>query len=85
MQREFVYTRHRHPRGSLPDAETAKALYLLKNVSEMRLTYQVKLVAYMAHTQGKQLHIRLPSAAKIHASLADYVRENNRLVKIERV
>jgi hypothetical protein len=67
----------------MPDAENAKTLYLLKNVSEMRLTYQVKLLAYMAHTKGKKLHIRLPSTAKVHPTLRDYVHERGGLVKIE--
>jgi len=69
----------------MPDAENATALYLLKNVSEMRLTYQVKLLAYMAHTRGKRLYIRLPSKAKLHDTLRDYVCERDGLVKIERV
>jgi hypothetical protein len=85
MEAEFIYTRHQTPRGSVPDADNAKGLYLLKNVSEMRLTYQIKLLAYMAHTTGKKLHIRLPSTANVHPKLLDYVREHGGLIRIERV
>jgi hypothetical protein len=84
MEPEFIYTRHQTPRGSVPDAVNAKALYLLKNVSEMRLTYQIRLLAYMAHTKGKKLHIRLPSTANVHPTLRDYIREHGGLVRIER-
>lgn len=85
MQLKFVYTRHQTPRGSMPDADSAKALYLLKNVSEMRLTYQVKLLAYMAQTKGKKLHIRLPSEATVHPGLREYILEHSEFVRIERV
>lgn len=84
MKTEF-YTKHQTPRGSMPDADNGKALFLIKMVSEMRLTYQVKLLTYMAHSKGKKLHIRLPVAAKIHPTLRDYVRELGGLIKIERV
>jgi hypothetical protein len=85
MNVKFTYTRHQTPRGSIPDAETRDALYLLKNVSEMRLTYQIKLLAFMAHSKKKKLILRLPACAKIHQTLRDYIRELSGLVKIERV
>lgn len=69
----------------MPDAENTEALYLLKNVSELRLTYQVKLLTYMAHTKGKKLHIRLPSTAKVSPALQEYVRTHSHSIKIERV
>jgi hypothetical protein len=71
-------------RGSMPDAENAKALYLLKNVSELRLTYQIKLLAYMAKTKNKRLYIRLPASATIHPTLRDYIREREGLIRLER-
>lgn len=85
MEPKFTYTKHQTPRGSMPDVENGAALYLLKNVSKMRLTYQVKLLVYMAHPKGKRLYIRLPSTAKVHHTLRDYVHERGGLVKIERV
>ena len=85
MELEFTYTKHQTPRGSMPDADNLKGLYLIKNVSEMRLTYQIKLLAYMAHTKGCKLHIRLPSTAKVHSTLSDYAREHVGIVKIEKV
>ena len=82
---EFAYTKHQTPRGARPDAEGRDVLYLFKNVSEMRLTYQIKLLAFMAQDKNKRLIIRLPASAKIHPTLRDYVREFGRIMKIERV
>jgi hypothetical protein len=85
MRPDFYYTKHQTPRGTMPDAEVGNVLYLIKNVSEMRLTYQVRLLTYMASSKGKKLHIKLPSSAKLHSSLRDFVREHVGLLKIERV
>lgn len=84
MNNDFAYTKHQTLRGSMPDADAANILYLIKNVSEMRLTYQVRLLAYMASTKGKKLNIRLPKSAKVNSGLRDFVRDSGGLVKIER-
>jgi hypothetical protein len=79
-----MYTKHQTARGARPDADLDGKFYLIKKVSEMRLTYQIRLVTYMAKTRGKKLIIQLPTRAKVHPSLRDYVRDNAGLVKIER-
>lgn len=71
-------------RGAKADAEVADKLYLIKNVSELRLTYQARMLTYMAQTRGKKLIIQLPKEAKVHNSLREFVREWSQLVKIER-
>jgi hypothetical protein len=81
---EFAYTKHQTPRGARPDADIGNKLYLLKNVSELRLTYQIRLLAYSAHSKSKKLVIRLPKQAKVHASLRDFIRDSDGLVSIER-
>jgi hypothetical protein len=84
MHTEFAYTRHQTLRGAKPDADVGGKLYLIKNVSEMRLTYQIRVLAYLAHAQSKKLIVQLPKQATVHASLRDFVRSANGLVKIER-
>lgn len=81
---DFSYTRHQTPRGAKPDAEVGDKLYLLKNVSSLRLTYQIRVLAFMAHTRGKKLIIQLPKEAKVHESLKNFVRDSGGLVKVER-
>ena len=80
---EFSYTKHKMPRGARADAEVDDKVYLIKNVSELRLTYQIKMLTYMAQTRNKMLIIRLPKEAKIHESLREFVRSVNGLIKIE--
>jgi hypothetical protein len=72
------------PRGTRPDAAVGNKLYLIKSVSEMRLTYQIRVLAYLANSQSNKLIIQLPKHAKAHASLHDFARSSNGLVKIER-
>jgi hypothetical protein len=81
---DFVYTRHQTPRGSRPDAEVGNMLYLIKNVTEMRLTYQIKMLTYFAHSKGKKLVVQLPKQATIHASLREFAKNSSGVVKIER-
>lgn len=81
---EFSYTRHQTPRGAKPDAEVGDMLYLIKRVSGLRLTYQIRVLAFMAHGRGKKLIIQLPKEAKVHESLRAFVRDSKGKVKIER-
>ena len=84
MDMEFEYSRHQVVRGSRPDAEGFDKLYLIKNVSELRATYQVRLLAYRAHKEGKKLILRLPKGAKLHPSLKALRKECGSLIKVER-
>ena len=81
---EFSYTKHQTPRGAKADAEVGDKVYLIKNVSQLRLTYQIKMLTYMVRTRNKKLIIQLPKAAKVHESLKVFVRSMNGLIKIER-
>lgn len=82
---DFTYTRHQIPRGARADAEVGGKLYLIKNVPELRLTYQIRMLVYMAKSRGKTLIVQLPKGAKVHKTLRDFAREWDGLIKIERV
>lgn len=58
------------PRGALPDAETADAVYLIKNVSVLRATYQIRLLAYLAAGRGKRLVLKVPRSCRFDPALA---------------
>ena len=79
-----MYTRHQTARGARPDADVNGKFYLIKKVSEMRLTYQIRVLTYAAKTTGRKLVIQLPPEAKVHTTLRDFVREHADIVKIER-
>jgi len=82
---EYRYTKHQVARGARADAERQGALYLLKNVSELRLTYQIRLLTYRASEIRKKLVVRLPKHSTVHYSLRDFCSEHRKTVRIERV
>ena len=77
-------TKHQVARGSRPDAAKGHELILFKNVSSLRLTYQIKLLTYFATTRGLRLRIALPSNAAVAPSLERFCAENKKHVRIER-
>ena len=82
---EFRYTRHQVPRGAHPDAESYDRLFLLKNVSTMRLTYQVRLLTFRASGSNKRLVVRVPRHCKVHPLLRAFVKEFRKAVRVEKV
>ena len=59
------------PRGTRPDAETPDRIHLIKNVSALRATYQVRLLALKASSEGKKLVLHVPAACRFDPSLAE--------------
>ncbi len=82
---DFRYTKNQVARGTRPDSETYDKFYLIKIVSEMRATYQVRLLTYFALQRKKQLIIEVPKHCKIHKSLREFQREFSNLIKIKRI
>ena len=81
---DVFYTKHQTIRGSLADGEDIDKLIIIKKVSSLHLTYQIKVLTYMASTKGKKLIIITPRDVKILPSLKQYVKENSKIVKIEK-
>ena len=67
----------------LIDAETTDSIYLLKKVSCLRATYQVRLAAHRAERDHKRLIIRAPKDCVLHPSLIQLVAETGPLIQIE--
>lgn len=80
---EPKYTRHQVPRGSRPDAETIDRIYLIKNVSTFRATYQVKLLAFKAVQTYKKLVLKVPPTCQLHTSLKDLIKLTGNAIKRE--
>jgi len=80
---ELQYTRHQMPRGSLPDAETIDKIYLVKNVSIFRATYQVKLLAFKATQTHKKLILTVPRNCQFHPSLKELINLTGKTIKRE--
>ena len=82
MDIELRRTRHQVPRASRPDAATGDRWYLMKNVPLMRLTYQVRLLAYLAQQNAARLVVVLPSGTRLSADMQAFAQVNS--VTIER-
>jgi hypothetical protein len=59
------------PRGSRADAETADGIYLIKNVSRLHATYQVRLLAFAARERGKSLVLVVPRSCQFEPALRE--------------
>ena len=82
---EAKYTRHQVPRGSRPDAEVPDRVFLIKNVSTLRATYQVRLLAFKAIQSYKKLVIKVPRTCQFHPSLKNLMKEAGSKIKREDV
>jgi hypothetical protein len=81
---QYRLTGHQVARGTRPDAESAKEFRLLKNVSQMRATYQVRLLAYRASRERKKLIIEIPERCRIHGTLRDLAGQMPQTIRIVR-
>lgn len=82
---EYRYTRHQVARGSRPDAVRNDAFFLLKNVSSLRLTYQIRLLTYLAEDSGRKLIIRVPVTCEFHETLRAFQNEHSGTLRFEKV
>jgi hypothetical protein len=80
---ELKYTRHQVPRGSRPDAETIDKIYLIKNVSMLRGTYQIRLLVFKAVKSHKTLMLKVPQSCRFHASLKELIKMTGKTIKRE--
>jgi hypothetical protein len=70
---ERTHTRHQVPRSSRPDAEKFNRMYLIKNVSRLRATYQIRLLAFKAVDRGLKLILQVPASCEFSASLDELI------------
>jgi hypothetical protein len=66
----------RRPRGSRADAETSEGIYLIKNVSRLHATYQVRLLAFAARERGKRLVLVVPCSCAFAPGLEGLIRSS---------
>ena len=77
---DMRYTRHQVLRGTMPDSEDPKYLYLFKAPSELKLTYQIKMCTYLAKSSGKKLVLQVPARTTKSPRLAAFLKENREAV-----
>ena len=67
---ELRQRRHQVARGTRPDAESPTELLLSKPVSELRATYQIRLLTFRAVREGKKLGLFRPQPQRFAAAMA---------------
>ena len=78
------YTKHPVIRGTRADAESADEILLIKNVSLLRATYQIRLLAFKAVQTRKTLVITVPKRCEIHPSLRDLMSQVPEKIRLRR-
>jgi len=81
---EFAMTKRHVARGSRPDAEVNNKMYLIKKVSELRITYQIRLLLYRAIQEGTKLVLDVPKSCELSAPLKALVKEHRRNLEVTR-
>jgi len=71
---EFRNTRHQIARSAMPDAEAFNKMYLIKNVSKLRATYQIRLLAFRAVEKKTKLILRVPVSCEFDRSLDELIK-----------
>jgi len=81
---QFRYTRHQVPRGARADAETFDKIIVVKNVSTIRATYQIRLLAFKAVETGKKLIVTVPKHCQVDRTLREFMKELPKTVRVEK-
>lgn len=81
---ELRHTRKGKLRGARPDAEKGGKIYLVKATMHLHLTYQIKLLAFMAKEKRKKLVVLLKEDATVHETLETFVRDMRGVVIVQK-
>lgn len=71
-------------RGTRADAETVDKIYIIKNVSELRATYQIRLLLFKAVKHNKQLVFIVPEKCTFLPDLKDLISSHEDNVTVEK-
>ena len=71
-------------RGRTTDGETFDKLLLIKRASELRATYQIRLLTYRAVQEGRKLVIEVSKECKVHSGLRELTKQYPKNVTVAR-
>lgn len=80
----FALTKNFVARGARPDAQLDGKIYLIKKVSALKATYQIRLLLYRAIQEGTRLVLDVPKSCELSAPLKALIKENRRNFEITR-
>ncbi|PWU10040.1 MAG: hypothetical protein C5B50_26245 [Verrucomicrobia bacterium] len=70
----------RRARGTRPDAIAADKFYLIKNLSMLRATYQIRLLTFFANKSGKRLVLKVPKGCQFAPSLHQLIKSTGAII-----
>ena len=80
---DLRFTKYQIPRAARADAETFNKIYLVKNVSFLRATYQIRLLTFKAVESGKKLILKVPQSCRLHATLKSLIKATGQAISRE--
>ena len=81
---EFKYTIHQVPRTSMADAIVNNKFYLIKNCLELKATYQIKMLLFIAQNKKSKLILKIKKECVLSAELKELAKNNKLSFKIEK-
>jgi len=72
------------PKAVLPDAVSSDEIILIKCCDYLRLTYEIKLLQYFAHSEKKRLVLMVPDHLTMSKDLMNYITKNTIAVRGEK-
>lgn len=84
MLTRIRYTPHQVPRRARADGETSHRIMLVKNVSTLRATYQIGLLAVRAQETKKRLVLIVPLQCRIDPGLQQLIAVLDKTIQVER-
>lgn len=71
------------PRGSRPDGVSGDTALLVKSCRYLRLTYQIRLLTFMASERKMKLVLAVRKDCRLSRDLKKFLRANRRHVSVE--
>ena len=81
---DFELTKRQVARGARPDADVHEKMHLLKSASELRATYQIRLLLYRAVQENRKLVLNIKNGCKIADDLRSLINEYSRNIEVVR-
>ena len=72
-------------RATRADGEVGDAIYLIKNVSSLKLTYQIRLLTFQALQSRRALIIGVPRRCQISEQLRTFAEQHSPAIQIKRM
>ena len=80
MDLDYKYTHNQVARSAMPDAADEGKIILIKSPDVLKLTYQIKLCAYMASQSNRKLVIYVASHTQKSSKLNEFIEQNKELI-----